>query len=43
MRALGLRRLFLHAAQITFDAPGGDRIRVTAPTPADLKSVLDAL
>lgn len=43
MRALGLRRLFLHAAQITFNAPGGDRIRVTAPTPADLKSVLDAL
>lgn len=41
LRRLGLRRLFLHARQITFTLPDEAKaIQVTAPLPGDLRSVL---
>lgn len=44
LRALGLRRMFLHAASISFVWPeGGDAFRIEAPLPVDLASVLDRL
>lgn len=44
MRSLGLQRLFLHAHTLAFAEPGMDReIRVDAPLPVELRSVLDAL
>ncbi len=44
MRALGLRRLFLHAAFLAFPHPRDERIiRVEAPLPADLDAVLQRL
>jgi 23S rRNA pseudouridine1911/1915/1917 synthase len=39
----GLRRQFLHAARLSFVAPGGDRVAAESPLPADLARVLDAL
>jgi 23S rRNA pseudouridine1911/1915/1917 synthase len=39
----GLRRQFLHASRLAFDAPGGGRIDVESPLPSDLQSVLDRL
>ena len=39
----GLRRQFLHALRIALDAPGGERVEVTAPLASDLQCVLDAL
>jgi 23S rRNA pseudouridine955/2504/2580 synthase len=44
MRDFGLRRLFLHAHQLAFADPAGDRIIcVTAPLEQDLQRVLDKL
>ncbi|WP_291510355.1 23S rRNA pseudouridine(955/2504/2580) synthase RluC [Acidithiobacillus sp.] len=44
MRALGLRRLFLHAALLAFPHPRDERIiRVEAPLPADLQALLERL
>ena len=39
----GLRRQFLHAVRVAFDAPGGGRVEVTAPLAPDLAAVLAAL
>lgn len=41
-RSLGLKRLFLHAAHFSFEL-GGKAYGFSAPMPADLKTVLDAL
>jgi len=44
VRALGLRRLFLHAAFLAFPHPRDERvIRVEAPLSADLLAVLESL
>lgn len=43
LRELGLRRLFLHAAALVLERPGGERLEVEAPLPAALRSVLDEL
>lgn len=44
MRALGLKRIFLHAQSIAFDWPGsGAPFHVSTPLPAELAAVLDAL
>ncbi|QYJ73794.1 23S rRNA pseudouridine(955/2504/2580) synthase RluC [Shewanella sp. FJAT-52076] len=44
MRAKGLQRLFLHAAQLTFTHPESEtQMTVQAPLDADLTAVLDAL
>lgn len=41
LRRLGLRRLFLHARQITFTLPDETKaIQVTAPLPGDLRTIL---
>ena len=42
-KALGLRRLFLHAHSVSFDWPGGADQSFSAPLPADLRGVLEAL
>jgi 23S rRNA pseudouridine955/2504/2580 synthase len=43
MREQGLSRMFLHAHRISFDWPNGGDFSVSAPLPADLAAVLDAL
>lgn len=44
MRELGVKRLFLHAREITLQLPGASRrIHVTAPLPGDLQQVLEQL
>ncbi|MFP5344739.1 MAG: pseudouridine synthase, partial [Gammaproteobacteria bacterium] len=43
MKAQGLKRLFLHAHQMAFTLPGGRKIKLSAPLPADLQQVLDGL
>jgi len=44
LRALGLRRLFLHAHGLRFPHPDGDAtVEVVAPLPEDLRAVLAAL
>jgi 23S rRNA pseudouridine955/2504/2580 synthase len=44
MRLLGLKRMFLHAHQLSFTWPDtGMEFNVSAPLPADLAGVLDAL
>jgi 23S rRNA pseudouridine955/2504/2580 synthase len=43
LRELGLNRLFLHAHSVSFDWPQGGPVHLSAPLPAELKSVLDAL
>jgi 23S rRNA pseudouridine955/2504/2580 synthase len=44
MRALGLRRLFLHAQLIEFTDPGnGESVTLSAPLGEDLRQVLDSL
>ena len=42
-RARGLKRLFLHAAELEFASPSGERLSFNAPLPEDLQDVLDAL
>ena len=39
----GLRRHFLHAARLGFDAPAGGREIVESPLPAELRAVLERL
>jgi 23S rRNA pseudouridine955/2504/2580 synthase len=44
VRALGLRRMFLHAASIAFRWPDtGEEFRAESPLPAELQSVLERL
>ena len=44
MQAYGLRRMFLHASAVAFDWPdSGEPFAVSAPLPAELKDVLQAL
>lgn len=43
LRALGLRRLFLHAAALDFEEPGGAAVRCRAPLPGDLEQLLERL
>jgi 23S rRNA pseudouridine955/2504/2580 synthase len=44
LRALGLRRMFLHAASIAFDWPDeGGAFRAAAPLPAELEAILERL
>ena len=43
LRAAGLQRMFLHAHSLSFDWPQGGNLSLSAPLPADLKAVLDAL
>lgn len=42
-RQQGLRRMFLHASNISFDHPEGNRMSVSAPLPDDLSDVLGRL
>ena len=44
MRAVGLKRLFLHAAELAFTSPAtGERIKVEAALPDELKTLLKQL
>lgn len=43
LRALGLRRLFLHAAALDFDDPEGGEVHCRAPLPGDLERLLERL
>lgn len=44
LRAVGLRRLFLHSARLQFAHPGtGARIKVESPLPPELTTVLERL
>jgi 23S rRNA pseudouridine955/2504/2580 synthase len=43
MREQGLARMFLHSHRISFDWPNGGDFSASAPLPADLAAVLDAL
>ena len=43
LRELGLTRMFLHAHSVSFDWPQGGQVSISAPLPAQLKGVLDAL
>jgi len=43
LRALGLRRLFLHAEHLGFELPGHGRVDVTAALPGDLTALLSRL
>jgi 23S rRNA pseudouridine955/2504/2580 synthase len=44
LRALGLKRLFLHAAALTFDLPGeGGRFEIQAPLTDELKKIIEKL
>ncbi|HVF33839.1 MAG TPA: RluA family pseudouridine synthase [Candidatus Saccharimonadia bacterium] len=42
LREHGLRRLFLHAAELAFELPDGTRYHLAAPLPDELARVLDA-
>lgn len=44
LRDIGLKRLFLHAAQLAFTSPAtGERVKVEAPLPDELKGLLKQL
>ncbi len=43
LRERGLKRLFLHATELAFELPNGGSYHLTAPLPAELKAVLEAL
>ena len=44
MKLLGLTRMFLHAHQVSFTWPDtGVEFNASAPLPADLAAVIDAL
>jgi 23S rRNA pseudouridine1911/1915/1917 synthase len=43
IHSLGLKRQFLHAAALEFDAPSGQHLRLTSELPADLAKVLREL
>ena len=42
-RPLGIKRQFLHASDIEFTAPSGERLKLQSPLPLDLQKVLDTL
>lgn len=42
-RQQGLKRLFLHSAQVCCSLPDGEKVEVKAPLPAELEAVLAAL
>ena len=42
-RETGLRRLFLHASEITFKMPSGEEKHFSAPLPGDLRACLDRI
>lgn len=42
-RELGLKRLFLHSAEVGCTLPGGEQVKVKAPLPDELEVVLDVL
>ena len=42
-RALGCKRLFLHAASLGLKLPSGKTVKIEARLPADLQSTLDNL
>jgi len=43
MRALGLKRMFLHAHSVSFDWPQGGTFSASAPLPAELARVIETL
>jgi 23S rRNA pseudouridine955/2504/2580 synthase len=43
LRELGLKRLFLHAAEFEFSTPNGGNYHLSAPLPGELRAVLDGL
>jgi 23S rRNA pseudouridine955/2504/2580 synthase len=43
MRALGLERMFLHAASLSFNWPGGGEFSVNTPLPPELAATVDRL
>ncbi len=43
MRALGLKRMFLHAHSISFNWPEGGQFSVNTPLPPDLGAIVDQL
>ena len=43
MRALGLKRMFLHAHSVSFDWPEGGQFSINTPLPPDLGAVIDQL
>jgi 23S rRNA pseudouridine955/2504/2580 synthase len=43
LRALGLKRMFLHAHSVSFNWPQGGEFSVNTPLPPELAAVLDAL
>ncbi len=43
MKALGCRRLFLHASSLAFKLPDGKALKVEAPLPEDLQTTLTRL
>ena len=43
MRGAGLDRMFLHAASVSFDWPQGGVFSASAPLPAELSKVIDAI
>ncbi|OUS15283.1 23S rRNA pseudouridine(955/2504/2580) synthase [Gammaproteobacteria bacterium 50_400_T64] len=44
IRTIGLKRLFLHAAQLSFTSPAtGERVKVEAPLPDELENLLKQL
>ena len=43
LRELGLKRLFLHAAEFAFETADGGRYHLTAALPEELRAVLDKL
>ncbi len=44
MRAVGVKRVFLHAREIALQLPGAARkLHVTAPLPEDLQRVLEKM
>jgi len=42
-REIGLRRLFLHAAELEIEMPGGEHKTFSAPLPPELRQCLDAV
>ena len=43
LKAIGLDRMFLHSHSVSFDWPQGGDFSASAPLPADLSKVIDAL
>ncbi len=43
LKAIGLKRMFLHASALSLPHPNGDTLAVSSPLPDELKAVMDAL